>query len=105
MYTNNETLKTFPDKSKFVNKGSSALLSGGQAPRKQKLKKCYLITLIENESPEHYDIKAIPYGDLTETKERDNLLCLPNKNYVFVCYDFSQKYVNIPIYMKGLGNQ
>ena len=45
----NENLKTFPDKSKFVNLGTSCLLTGGQTKEKVKLTKCYLITLMETE--------------------------------------------------------
>ena len=94
---NDQTLKSIPKNSKFVNLGTSALLSGG-TENKLKLKKCYLITFMENESPTHYDIKVEPYGDFLEGRERHNLIFLPNKNFVFACSGFylkSCEYTNI----------
>ena len=82
-----DVLKVFPEKSRFVNLGSSCLLTGGQV-NKQKVKTCYLITCMENDSPEKFELNAMPYGDLKEARERHNLLFLPNKNYVFACSGF-----------------
>ena len=87
----NDSFLTFPDKSKFVNLGTSCLLTGGQTKEKKKLTKCYLITLIENDSPDHYEVNLMPYGGLKEARERHNLLFLPNKNYVFACSGFFTK--------------
>ena len=85
------SLKVFPEKTKFVNLGTSVLLTGGQSKDKQKLAKCYLITLIENDSKEHYEVNLMPYGDMKEGRERHNLLFLPNKNFVFACSGFFSK--------------
>ena len=87
----NENLTTFPDKSKFVNLGTSCLLTGGQTKEKVKLTKCYLITLMETESKEHYEVNIMPYGGFKEARERHNLLFLPNKNFVFACSGFFSK--------------
>ena len=88
---NNGTLSSIPSKSKFVNLGTSVLLSGGQIANKNS-KKCYLISFFENENnPEHYDIKIDGYGDFNEGRERHNLLFLPDKNYIFACSGFYSK--------------
>ena len=94
-------LKIFPVKSKFVNLGTSALLVGGEKQEgnyKEKIKKCYLITLIENESSKIYEVNVMPYADLIEARERHNLIFLPDKNWVFACSGFyitSCEYTNI----------
>ena len=81
----NDDMIIFPDKSKFVNLGRSCLLTGGISKDETKLKKCYLITMIENESKEHYKANIIPYGEFKEGRERHNLLFLPDKDYIFAC--------------------
>ena len=74
------------------------LLTGGQIHNKN-LKKCYLINCFENDnSPNHYEIKIDSYGDFNEGRERQNLLYLPEKNYIFACSGFYTKsceYTNI----------
>ena len=83
-----DTLKTFPAKSKFVNLGTSCMLTGGEAPGKQKLNSCYILTCIEKDSPEKFEINVMPYGNLKEARERHNLIFLPNKNFIFACSGF-----------------
>ena len=87
-------LKIFPVKSKFVNLGTSVLLTGGEKQEnnnKIKLSKCYLITLMEEESQNKYEVNVMPYGSLKEARERHNLLFLPNKHFVFACSGFFSK--------------
>jgi hypothetical protein len=87
-------LKFFPPKSRFVNLGTSVLLAGGEKQEnnnKIKLSKCYLITLMEDESANKYEVNVMPYGPLKEPRERHNLLFLPNKHFVFACSGFYSK--------------
>ena len=90
---NVENLDRVPDKSRFVNLGQSALLTGGMTRENKVSTKCYLIGLIENDSSSNanYSISVTPYGDFKEARERHNLIYLPNKNYVFACGGFYSK--------------
>ena len=65
---NVENLDRVPDKSKFVNLGQSALLTGGMTRENKVSTKCYLIGLIENDSSNNanYSINVTPYGDFKE---------------------------------------
>jgi len=87
---NVENLDRVNDKSKFVNLGQSALLTGGMTRENKISTKCYLIGLIENDSSNNanYSINVTPYGDFKEGRERHNLIYLPNKNFVFACGGF-----------------
>ena len=89
----NNILREFPIKSKFVNLGSSVLLTGGKNKNKikTKLAECYIITLMENQSPNKYEVIVMPYDSLKEPRERHNLLFLPNKHFVFACSGFFSK--------------
>lgn len=83
--SNKTILSSIPPNSKFINLGSSVLLTGGQIHNKNS-KKCYLISCFESDnSPTHYEIKIDPYGDFNEGRERHNSLYLPEKNYIFAC--------------------
>ena len=88
-----ENLERVPDKSRFVNLGQSALLTGGMTQDNKISNKCYLIGLIENDSSNNanYSISVTPYGDFKEARERHNLIYLPNKNFVFACGGFYSK--------------
>ena len=90
---NVENLERVPDKSRFVNLGQSALLTGGMTQDNKISNKCYLIGLIENDSSNNanYSISVTPYGDFKEARERHNLIYLPNKNFVFACGGFYSK--------------
>ena len=90
---NTDNLNRIPDKSRFVNLGQSALLTGGMTRENKASVKCYLIGLIENDSSNrpNYSINISPYGDLKEGRERHNLIYLPNKNFVFACGGFFSK--------------
>ena len=90
---NADNLNKIPDKSRFVNLGQSALLTGGMTRENKASVKCYLIGLIENDSSNrpNYSINISPYGDLKEGRERHNLIYLPNKNFVFACGGFFSK--------------
>ena len=86
-----ENLRRIPQKSRFVNLGQSALLTGGINPDTNKASvKCYLIGLLEEDSSNKpkYCVNVSPYGDLKEARERHNLLYVPNKNFVFACGGF-----------------
>jgi len=87
-------------KSRYVNLGKSILLTGGIIRETELSKKCYLISLIENDLPNKpfYDININPYGDFQEWRERHNLIYLPDKNLVFACGGIISKtceYTNI----------
>ena len=88
-----ENLRRVPDKSRFVNLGQSALLTGGMTPENKASVKCYLVGLIENDSSmnPNYSINVTAYGDFKEGRERHNLIYCPNKNYVFACGGFYSK--------------
>ena len=64
------------------------MLTGGEAPGKQKLNSCYILTSIEKDSPEKFEINVMPYGNLKEARERHNLIFIPNKNFIFACSGF-----------------
>ena len=87
-------------KSRYVNLGKSILLTGGIIREAGPSKKCYLISLIENDLPNKpfYDININPYGDFQEGRERHNLIYLLDKNLVFACGGIISKtceYTNI----------
>ena len=88
-----ENLERVPDKSRFVNLGQSALLTGGMTHKNTISNKCYLIGLIENDSSNNanFSLSVTPYGNFKEPRERHNLIYLPNKNFVFVCGGFYSK--------------
>jgi hypothetical protein len=90
---NAENLHRVPDKSRFVNLGQSALLTGGMTPENKASVKCYLVGLIENDSSmnPNYSVNVTAYGDFKEGRERHNLLYCPNKNFVFACGGFYSK--------------
>ena len=83
-----DILPSVPDHSKYVNLGQSVLLTGGKVSKDEKSSKCYLISLIENNSPSKYEVNIDPYEALNEPRERHNLIFLPNKNTVFACGGF-----------------
>ena len=89
----NGELSYVPDKSRFVNIGQAALLTGGKTRENNVSKKCYLISLLESDSSQKpmYSVNISPYGDLQEGRERHNLIYLPNKNSVFACGGFFSK--------------
>ena len=90
---NAENLHRVPDKSRFVNLGQSALLTGGMTPENKASVKCYLVGLIENDSSmnPNYSVNVTAYGDFKEGRERHNLIYCPNKNFVFACGGFYSK--------------
>ena len=70
--------EVFPFKSKFVNLGKSLLLTG-EILKKQKLNKCYLISVMEAKSNSlTYEINITSYGDLKEKRENHNIIFLPD---------------------------
>ena len=88
-----ENLRKVPEKSRFINLGQSALLTGGMTPENKASVKCYLVGLIENDSSmkPNYSVNVTSYGDFKEGRERHNLIYCPNKNYVFACGGFFSK--------------
>ena len=86
----NQELRYIPDKSRFVNLGQSALLTGGKTKENKLSKKCYLIGLLDISTSNNpkYTINIDEYPDLQEGRERHNLLFLPDKNFVFACGGF-----------------
>ena len=90
---NSDILRRVPEKSRFVNLGQSALLTGGMTPENKSSQRCYLIGLIEDYSTNrlNYNVNISPYGDFKEGRERHNLIYLPNKNYVLACGGFFSK--------------
>ena len=90
---NADNLERIPDKSRFVNLGQSALLTGGMTKDNKPSVRCYIIGLLENDSSKvpNYGVNVSPYGDLKEGRERHNLIYLPNKNFVFAVGGFYSK--------------
>ena len=79
---------TFPEHSKYVNLGSSLLLTGGYI-NKQLTNNCYLIII--GKQNEQYELNILSYGRMKEGRERHNIVFLPDRNTVLVCSGFFNK--------------
>ena len=75
-----------PDHSKYVNIGSSVLLTGGFI-NKQLSSKCYLICLNKT-STGSFEPIVLPYNPMNEGRERHNIVFLPDKKMVLVASGF-----------------
>jgi hypothetical protein len=95
----NDTFETIPDSSRHVNLGSSILLTGGVDSKRQRLNNAYLFTIgPSNYENEKYEVNILPYGKMTEGRERHNIIFLHDKNLVFICSGFfseSSEFTNI----------
>ena len=79
---------TFPEHSKYVNLGSSLLLTGGYI-NKQLINNCYLIVV--GKLQDQYEVNVMNYGKMREGRERHNIIYLPDRNSVLVCSGFFNK--------------
>jgi hypothetical protein len=84
---------TFPDNCRYVNLYSSILITGGYLNR-QVTSNCYILVLSPKDY-NSYDISIIQYGNMIESRERHNIINLPDRNMVLVCSGFFNKNVEM----------
>ena len=80
----------FPENSKYINLGSSILLTGGYI-NKEKTNNCYLMIISEIPSKKEYELSIISYAKMLSARERHNIIYLPDKKVVLVCSGFFNK--------------
>ena len=80
-----EAFITFPEHSKYVNLGSSLLLTGGYI-NKQLTNNCYLFVIGKDQ--DQYELNIMSYGKMREGRERHNIIYLSDRNTVLVCSGF-----------------
>ena len=85
-----ESFINFPDNSKYVNLGSSVLLTGGYINR-QLTNSCFLMIVGKIKDSNDYELSIMPYGRMIEARERHNIIYLPDKKTVLVCSGFFNK--------------
>ena len=85
-----ESFINFPDNSKYVNLGSSVLLTGGYINR-QLTNSCFLMIVGKIKDSNDYELSIMPYGRMMEARERHNIIYLPDKKTVLVCSGFFNK--------------
>lgn len=85
---NSNVFSTFPDNSRYVNLGSSILITGGYKDR-QSTSYCYLMLFSrKNNQSTDYDINIMSYPNMIEARERHNVIHLKDKDSVIVCSGF-----------------
>lgn len=80
------TFKTFPDNSRYVNLGTSVLITGGYKDR-QSSPLCYLMLFSMNSTNE-VEMNIMKYPNMIEARERHNIIYLKDKESVVVCSGF-----------------
>ena len=85
-----ESFINFPDNSKYVNLGSSVLLTGGYINRLL-TNSCFLMIIGKIKDTNDYELSIMPYGRMLEARERHNIIYLPDKKTVLVCSGFFNK--------------
>ena len=85
-----ESFINFPDNSKYVNLGSSVLLTGGYINR-QLTNSCFLMIVGKIKDSNDYELSIMPYGRMIQARERHNIIYLPDKKTVLVCSGFFNK--------------
>jgi len=79
---------TFPDNSRYVNLGTSILITGGYKDR-QSTSFCYLMLFSKkNTQSNEYEINIMSYPNMIEARERHNVIHLKDKDSVLVCSGF-----------------
>ena len=83
-------MQTFPDNSKYINLGSSLLITGGYI-NKQMTNMCSTVIVSRNEKTNEFEAIAINYGKMIEGRERHNIVYLDDRKSVLVCSGFFNK--------------
>ena len=86
----NESFINFPDNSKYVNLGSSVLLTGGYINRLL-TNTCFLMIIGKIKDSKEYELSIMPYARMLDARERHNIIFLPDKKIVLVCSGFFNK--------------
>ncbi len=80
------SFNTYPDNSRYVNLGTSLLITGGYKD-KQSTPYCYLM-LFSKTNINDYEINIMSYPNMIEARERHNIIHLKDRESVLVCSGF-----------------